>query len=81
VKKAEAERTLLKPPATWQAYDYYMRATDVVAAFYSTFQVQKLYEARRLLEQSLSIDPNYARAYSRLSGTYVAAWVQPLDSF
>ncbi len=26
VNKAEAERTLLKPPATWQAHDYYMRA-------------------------------------------------------
>src|SRR5262249_50324077 len=30
VKHAEAERTLLKPPATWQAYDYYMRGTDFV---------------------------------------------------
>src|SRR5437762_2586627 len=26
VNKAEVERTLLKPPATWQAHDYYMRA-------------------------------------------------------
>ena len=29
VDKAEAERTLLKPPATWQAYDFFMRASDV----------------------------------------------------
>jgi adenylate cyclase len=80
VKKAEAERTLLKPPATWQAYDYYMRGTDVLLGFYSTFQVDKLYEARRLLEQSIAIDPNYARAYAHLSRTYIAAWFNPLDS-
>ena len=28
VNKAEIERTLNKPPETWQAYDYYLRATD-----------------------------------------------------
>ena len=28
VKKAEAERTLLKPPATWEAYDYYLRGAE-----------------------------------------------------
>jgi adenylate cyclase len=80
VKKAETERTLLKPPATLQAYDYYMQGTDAVAALLSTFTVEKLYEARRLLEQSLSIDANYARAHAELSRTYVIAWLHPLDS-
>ena len=28
VNKAEAKRTLLKPPATWQAHDYYLRAVE-----------------------------------------------------
>ena len=28
VNKAEIERTLNKPPETWQAYDYYLRAAD-----------------------------------------------------
>src|SRR5260370_14104600 len=46
VNKAEAERTLLKPPATWQAYDYYMRGADVVASFFSSWKVEELYEAR-----------------------------------
>ena len=32
VNKAEAERTLLKPPATWQAYDFFMRASDYLHA-------------------------------------------------
>jgi adenylate cyclase len=81
VNKAEAERTLLKPPASWQAYDYYMRGTDVHAAFLSTYTpVEKLYEARRLLEQSLSIDPLYARAYAELSGTHIVAWLYSLDN-
>src|SRR5262249_40276237 len=38
-----------------------------------------LYEARRLLERSVSLDPNYARAFSMLSQTYLAAWTHPLD--
>src|SRR5262245_32286276 len=32
VNKAETERTLLKPPATWQAYDFLMRASDIFSA-------------------------------------------------
>ena len=31
VNKAEAERTLLKPPAAWAAYDYFLRAAEVSA--------------------------------------------------
>jgi TolB-like protein len=33
VNKAEIERTLNKPPATWQAYDYYLRAADAHASY------------------------------------------------
>ena len=39
VNKAEAERTLLKPPATWQAYDFFMRASDIYTALRSSFNV------------------------------------------
>ena len=38
-----------------------------------------LYEARRLLEHSISLDPNYARAYAMLSETYLVAWLNTLD--
>ena len=31
INKAEVERTLLTPPATWQAYDLYLRAASVYA--------------------------------------------------
>jgi len=80
VNKAETERTLLKPPATWQAYDYYMRAVDVYDFYWTSFDVQDVYKARSLLEQSLSVDCNYARAAGLLSCTYLTAWLNPLDN-
>jgi adenylate cyclase len=80
VNKAEIERTLNKPPETWQAYDYYLRAAEKHASYWSAFNASDLYEVRRLLEQSVAIDPNYARAYARLSWTHLTAYVNPLDS-
>ena len=79
VNKAEIERTLNKAPETWQAYDYYLRAADKRASFLSSLKATELYEGRRLLEQSLAIDPNYARAYARLARTHLGAWVNALD--
>jgi adenylate cyclase len=82
VNKAEAEHTLLKPPATWQAHDFLMRASDVWSERNAEGPHEarrSLYEARRLLDRSISLDPNYARAYALLSQTHLVAWVQPLD--
>jgi adenylate cyclase len=79
VNKAEAERTLLKPPATWEAYDYYMRGADICSLHSRTGVVASLYEARGLLEKALSIDPAYARAYALLSWTHWWTYVEPLD--
>lgn len=79
VKQNEVRRTLLKPPATWQAYDYYIRAADTYATYLSVLSVDALYETRRLLERSVSMDPYYARAYATLSNTFTTAWLQPLD--
>jgi adenylate cyclase len=80
VNKAEAQRALLKPPATWQAYDYYMRAADAWASFLSSWKIEDFTETRRRLEQSLSIDPKYARAYALLASTHRVAWLNPLDT-
>jgi adenylate cyclase len=74
VNKAEVERTQLKPPANWEAYDYYMRATNSLASYFSSSKGSDLSEARRLFERSLSVDANYARAYAELARTYGAAW-------
>jgi adenylate cyclase len=79
VNKAEVERTVLKPPATWQAYDFCMRALDIFRAMRSSYNVADLYETRRLLERSIAVDPHYARAYASLSNTHLVAWANPLD--
>src|SRR5262249_45939807 len=80
VSKAEAERAVRKPPATWQAYDYYMRAVDAFAAFNRHHrEVAAIYKTRRLLEQCLSIDPDFARAYDLQSRTQLSTWSLPLD--
>jgi adenylate cyclase len=79
VNKAEAERTLLKPPATWQAHDFFMRASDIFTAVRSSFKVADLYEARQLFERSIALDPAYARAYATLSYTHFFAWIYRLD--
>jgi adenylate cyclase len=80
VRKAEIERTRAKPPNSWQAHDYYLQAVEAHAAFNSTFDIEKAYEARRLLHRSLAIDPNYARSCALLASTYTAAWANRLDS-
>jgi adenylate cyclase len=77
VRIAETERTRTKPPNSWQAYDYYLRAVDASVSFSSTHNVANDQEARRLLQQSLVIDPNYARSYARLAHTYAGSWVNP----
>jgi len=79
VNKAEAERTLLKPPVSWQAYEYFVRGADMLAGYWSTVKVADLYESRRLLERSLAIDPGYARACASLSTTWIIAWRNRLD--
>jgi adenylate cyclase len=79
VNKAEVERTLLKPPVTWQAYDHYMRAAAAWAAFQSSWKLESLLEARQHLATSLKIDPKYARAYSLLASTHRVAWLNPVN--
>ena len=79
VNKAEIERTLNKPPAAWQAYDYYLQAMDAYVTYWRSYRVAELCEVRRLLEKSLAIDPKYARAWARLGGTHLTAWINPHD--
>jgi adenylate cyclase len=80
VRKAETERTRGNPPNSWQAYDYYLQAVESQVSFSFSFRLEDLYEARRLLQQSLSVDANYARSYALLSRTHAVAWMTPLDS-
>ena len=79
VRQAEIERSRGKPPSSWQAYDCYLRAVEASASYASSFSVGNIEEALRPLQQSLAIDPTYARSYAGLSGFYVAAWGNPVD--
>ena len=79
VNRAETERALLKPPAAWEAYEYYLRGAEAFFLHYSKRTKDSLYEARRLLEQSLAIDPDYARAAAALSETHLHAYYEPYD--
>src|SRR5262249_13043785 len=79
VKRAETERALLKPPAAWEAYEYYLRGAEAFFAHLSRRAKGSLYEARRLLEQSLAIDPGYARAAAMLSRIQLNTYIEPLD--
>jgi adenylate cyclase len=80
VTKAEVERTLLKPPTTWQAYHYFMRGLDLHLSYQSSQEISALREARRLLEQSISIDPAYARPYSALAVSHLSSWANYGDN-
>ena len=79
VNRAETERALLKPPAAWEAYEYYLRGAEAFFLHMSRRTEASLYEARRLLEQSLAIEPNYARAAAMLSWTHLHGYFQPFD--
>jgi adenylate cyclase len=79
VNRAETERVLLKPPAAWGAYDYYLRGAEAFFLHSNSFTKASLYDARRLFEQSLAIDPGYARAAAMLSWTHLRAYYEPFD--
>jgi tetratricopeptide (TPR) repeat protein len=51
-----------------------MRGLDLHLAYQSSQEVTVLHEARRLLEQSIASDPNYARPYSALGISHLSSW-------
>jgi adenylate cyclase len=69
----------LKPPASWEAYEYYLRGTEAFFLHQTRRTKASLYEARRLLEQCLAMDPNYARAAAMLSWTHFVAYTESSD--
>ena len=56
------------------------QAAEARARFGSSLRAEDLYEARRFLQLSLSVDLNYARAYAMLTDTFATAWANALDS-
>jgi adenylate cyclase len=56
-----------------------LRGAEAFFLHFSRRTKDSLYEARRLLEQSLAIDPGYARAAAALSETHLYAYAEPYD--
>jgi adenylate cyclase len=79
VNRAETERALLKPPAAWEAYEYYLRGAEAFFLHVTRRTKASRDDARRLLEQSLAIDPNYARPAAMLARTHFHGYVHPFD--
>jgi adenylate cyclase len=79
VNRAELERTLLKPPVAWEAYDCYLRGVEALFLQGSGRTTGSFYDARHQLERSLAIDPKYARAAAMLSLTHLRAYCEPFD--
>jgi adenylate cyclase len=77
VNRAETERALLNPPAAWEAYEYYLRGAEAFFLHISRRTKASLFDARSLLEQCLTIDPEYARAAAMLSWTHLHAYFEP----
>lgn len=50
-----------------------------MASYWSSMDVESVYQARRFLELCLLSDPNYARAAALLSCTHLTAYLNPLD--
>jgi adenylate cyclase len=75
VSKAEAHNVLLKPPASWSAYEFYLRGAEAHRLRGQTRMA--VHEAAELVGNSLSIDPDYARAYALLSKIHWWCYVEP----
>jgi adenylate cyclase len=75
VSKAEARSVLLKPPSGWKAYEFYLRGAE---AYRLRGQSRSaVHDAAGLVNDSLSTDPNYARAYALLSKILWWNYVEP----
>jgi adenylate cyclase len=81
INDIERQRSLAKPPENLQAYDYVWRGWDHNER--NTRADNR--EARRLFEQAIALDPNYAYAYVGLAISRVmsasAGWTeQPVEA-
>ena len=86
VNKAETERALAKPPATWQAYDHYLRAADTLVSTIplSTkrifFKLEVDYAACSSTPTTRGLMPRYQEPtclYGPIGGTTIVPGLQP----
>ena len=66
IEEQSSERALRKPPENMTAFDCVMRARRNA----KSYDREQNASARRLLEQAIELDPQYATAYAYLAGSY-----------
>jgi len=79
VNNIESARALLKPARTWRAYDYYLRAVQMLNTFWISPNTADLNRTRQLLTHALEAEPTYARAHALLADSIISVWHLPLD--
>jgi adenylate cyclase len=70
VKRAEIERTRLKPPTSLDAYDLYLKAMALVL----TTEPGATLRAIELIERSLALDPNFPPAIAMAAIAYTSSY-------
>jgi adenylate cyclase len=73
VSRAEMQRSALRPPETWLAYDFFLQAAALYHRFSTSRHLPELSETERLVDRSLALDPGYARAHA-LAATVNHTW-------
>jgi adenylate cyclase len=71
VGEAEIARAKRTPTHDLTAYDYLLRGAE----YHNRFTKEAHVQARRLFEQALALDPQYAAAYLALGWSYWLEWV------
>jgi adenylate cyclase len=79
MNRAEIARIATKPPANWQAYDYYMRAMAAFQEFSREPALGLHNRIRELAEECLRLDPHLARGHVLRSTVSLTAWSIPLS--
>lgn len=78
VTRAEIARVRRKPPATFAAYDNYLRGMELFRARATRPPWGKtLSDSRKFLNLAIQQDPRFSLAYSMLAENFVSAWIQP----
>jgi adenylate cyclase len=84
LKQSELARSRRKAPGNLAAYDYYLRGNALLKNRAGAERGRMVAEARRLLEQAVEADPDYAQALQGLAEAYLIIWLErtgyaPLD--
>jgi adenylate cyclase len=66
IASTTAERAKRKPPSDWRAYDCYLMGSEL----YLTQTKESMTQAIHYFQKAVDIDPQYARAFSRLCSSY-----------